>query len=115
MPRAVVVRDRLGGLEVEDQRALGSPDLPAPPGADCRPRGTWVVNRTTRNLRVLEVEYGDGLGLPPTAPLVIPPATACSTHELDYIGPRDKPPTGVRLQGDEARLHTRFRTWLTWD
>jgi hypothetical protein len=111
-PRALIVRDAASGLEVETVRVLGTPDGA---GADCRPKGTWVVNRSGRTVRVERVVYGHELIRGPAEPAQqVTPGTACSTHDIDYIGPDNPPPARVPLGGDEARLQSGTRAWLTW-
>ena len=114
-PQAVIVRDAAagGGLAIETATMLGTPDGAGP---DCRPRHTWVMNHSHRAVRVIEVDYGHQLvqGAQPSQPVEIRPGAACSTNTIDYVGPDHPPPEEVPLVGDEARLKSGTRTWLTW-
>ncbi len=111
-PTALVVTDAGTGLEIVTERVLGTPEGAGP---DCRPKGTWVVNRSHHPVRVEHVVYGhelvQGVSEPPQQ---IAPGTACSTHDIDYIGPDHPPPQQLPLTGDEAHLQSGTRSWLTW-
>lgn len=111
-PQALVLHDAPGGMVIEKLRVLGTPDGAGP---DCRPKGTWVINRSSRPVRVEHVIYGQPLvNGPPEPPQVIAPGTACSTHDIDDIGPDHPPPAREKLTGEQATLHSGSREWLTW-
>ncbi len=73
---------------------------------------SWVVNRSTRTVRVETVQYG-GLGDPKRdEPVLLPPGTAGAFHQIEYVGPRDSPPQQAMVM---RVLGVDFRYWLTWD
>ena len=93
-----------------------TPSLPLAPGKSAPRKDdmhdpVWVVNHSTRALRVETVQYGRGISFGNT-PFPIPPNTAAHFTKIDHIGPYDRPPHEVR---DEVNLGIAFREWLTWD
>ena len=100
-------------------RRFGSKRMPGmdlapgvkPPGESFGNDPVWVVNLSTRTVRVQFVQYGRSLGFG-SSPTVIPPNTAAHFVQIDHIGPRDVPPAQVP---DEVELGMAFREWLTWD
>jgi hypothetical protein len=114
----VVVRDTPDGVVGEREIYLGH-DLPydvhenGDPGS--RPsHPTWVVNHTSRGVRLKTVWYGNTSSWMTTSPdnrgdLVLP-GTAQAVESVDFIGV-DPPPAEVTAAHDE---HVATRTWVTW-
>jgi hypothetical protein len=113
----VVVTDGDGGPEAV--RRYGNArrvDVPLAPGADQPTSGDfldphWVINRSSRAVRVTTTHYGRTLAFGASEPFVIPPGTAAHFNDIDHIGPADPPPSSVR---DEYNLGMQTRYWLTW-
>ncbi|MDQ3363939.1 MAG: hypothetical protein M3680_00705 [Myxococcota bacterium] len=71
----------------------------------------WVVNRSTRGVRVETLQYGGQVALA-NPPVLLPPGTSGAFYRIEYVGPRDQPADrvlGSRLIGSASRY------WLTWD
>lgn len=114
----VVVTDSAAGPTGERRYSWKiKPDLRLAPGKSpvVRDYGTddpvWVLNRSTRVVRVETVHYGAGIGLGGEA-FDIPPNTSAHFRRIDYIGPHHKPPQEVR---ERKGLGIASREWLTWD
>jgi hypothetical protein len=71
---------------------------------------TWIVNSTTRALRLEFVAYGDGT---PTPPRPIDPGETLDVTAVDYVGPGDTPDSTMTTEQDNEK--SGFRYWLTWD
>jgi hypothetical protein len=62
------------------------------------------------------ISYGGrALAWGPTDPIVLPPGTAAVTSHIEYIGPGDRPPSELKVEGVEAEIGATSRSWLTWD
>lgn len=102
-----VVR-RLGVDRVSDvQLAPGV----KPPQNDFGSEPVWVVNLSSRTVRVKSVYYGRNLGWG-NEPTMIPPSSSAHFVTIDHIGPHDPPPGSVQ---DDVNLGMASRDWLTWD
>jgi len=77
---------------------------------------TWIVNTTTRPLRIEFAAYGQGT---PTAPRPIDAGETLAVTQVDYLGPDDSPPSSIKVSQDGESISMRkdaaFRYWLTWD
>jgi hypothetical protein len=113
----IVVTDARDGLAAERHYTWKTePDLPLAPGAvpfagEYNGDPVWVLNRSTRVVRVQSVQYGGGFSLG-GQPFKIPPGTSAHFRRIDYVGPNDRPPSEIR---DTSSLSIAFRDWLTWD
>jgi hypothetical protein len=72
---------------------------------------TWVINRSSRTVRVEDVSYGT-FGVGGGDPTVIPPGKIARFYHIDDIGPGNPPPESVSV---DSKLPMAFRSWLTWD
>jgi hypothetical protein len=72
---------------------------------------TWVINRSSRTVRVEDVAYGS-FGLGGGDPTVIPPGKMARFYHIDDIGPGNPPPSSISV---DSKLPMAFRSWLTWD
>jgi len=70
--------------------------------------GMWLVNDSSRTVRVETVEYGMAVEPPPA--IVFPPGTAGAFFRIDYVGPKHRPPESVM---GSFGMATKY--WLTWD
>lgn len=104
-------------------KSLGEPSYtPAPnePADDGWSDDTWVLNDSSRTLRIETKHYGRsflGLGGPSDAASIptIPPNTGRRSSSIDHLGPADPPPEAVMVEGFQAKVGQASRTWLTWD
>jgi hypothetical protein len=98
---------------------LGKPDWPLAPGTDGRDEyglhDTWVYNASSHDVRIESVSYGHSFGFGGSEPTKIPPGTAYATYKLEYIGPYERPPENIEVEGVEAQIGMTSRQWLTWD
>ncbi|HEY5926101.1 MAG TPA: hypothetical protein VIV11_30655 [Kofleriaceae bacterium] len=112
----VIVTDGAEGPTAERRYSYeDNPNVAIAPGTSSPSKAqrhdpVWVVNRSTRTVRVQTVQYGGGLSFG-AAPIEIPPSTAAHFRRIDFIGPRDVPPNEVR---ESHSLGMSFREWLTW-
>lgn len=90
-------------------------DLPLAPDAGSPNEGfpsyVWVLNRSTRAVRVETTSYGSDAGWS-SKQVHIPPGTSAYEWDIDYIGPEDKPPPREESFFPVDMEHCR---WLTWD
>ena len=116
----VKVTDGGGGRTAKRYEYLGTPSYTYAPNEE-QPTDrivgydTWIVNESSRDVRVESFSYGRSLGWGDADPTVIPPGTAILTIGVDHIGPGDRPPHSVQVEGFEAKLGMSSRYWLTWD
>lgn len=87
-------------------------DLPIAPRENARNDSddVWVLNRSSRTVRVETVYYGRSLGMG-GEPTRIPPGTWAHATEIDHIGPGDSPPAQVT---DRTTIGFAMRHWVTW-
>jgi hypothetical protein len=113
----ILVEDGPSGPVAARKVALTSVDYPFAPGEKASStsfstgKPVWVVNHSSKVLRLVSVAYGSnayGMG---TDEDVIPPGTAVQRGEIEHIGPDDRPPSSVEV---DSRLPMDFRNWLTW-
>jgi hypothetical protein len=116
----VKVRDGDRGPTAKRYKYLGDPDYPYAP-TESKPEGaiigydTWIYNASSQPVRLEVVEYGRSLTWGPSEPTVIPAGTAILTVGVDHVGPSDRPPSEIDVEGVEAKLGMSSRYWLTWD
>jgi len=116
--QVLVVRDGhsvYGKRAIARELAAGEPDRSYAPGADYWGGSVdplWVVNDSSRPVRVEPVRYGAARGNAPGV-LVLPPGTKAAYASIDSIGTEFDPPGEVREidlgQTSAIRYH------LTWD
>ncbi len=113
----VIVSDGRDGPTAERHYTWKTePDLPLAPGmspysGEYNGDPVWVLNRSTRVVRVERLQYGGGFSLGGKG-ITIPPGAAAHFRRIDYLGPNDKPPSEIH---DNSSLSIAFRDWLTWD
>jgi hypothetical protein len=97
----IVVTERGGSVRAERQIDLGA-------SSD----ETIVRNGSSHDLRVVEREYGAGIGFG-TDPIRIAPGAEVKVHgEIQYLGPTNPPPSSITV---DSKLPFAYRQWLTWD
>lgn len=115
----VHVHDVDGRPVARRMKHLGEPSYAIVPGeahADLVGYDTWVVNESSRPVRIVLTSYGrTALAWGPSPPTVIPPGLAVRSTDVDHIGPTDRPPAAVSVEGFQAKVGVASRTWLTWD
>jgi hypothetical protein len=114
-----VIRVRASGGTLRAARLvrLGEPSYPLAPGVKRSEFGldhTWVMNDSPRTIRIESVAYGRSM-FGSSEPTQIPPGTAATAYEIEYVGPNDAPPNSIEVDGIEAKLNSSSREWLTWD
>jgi hypothetical protein len=72
----------------------------------------WVLNRTSKELKLVTIQYGHAFGFD-NGPTLIPPGTAVRATRIDHIGPGDRPPQQVKVDKALSNIGD-FREWLTW-
>lgn len=81
-------------------------DQPIADGATAETGGEWLVNNSSRTVRVVAVHCGDPRADDP--PVVVPPGTAASFPSVEFLG-KFNPPSHLCTRGVEMRYG------LTWD
>jgi hypothetical protein len=70
---------------------------------------TWIVNDTSRPMRIQQVYYGIGIG--GFDPIPVPAGEVVGyDDEIQHLGPGDAPPSQIQ---SETSIDS--RQWLTWD
>ena len=93
---------------------IGTPRYPlAHDAARSDYANTWIVNDSLLAVRLETVSYGM-TAWGQSAPTEIPTGLAIRTVSVDYVGPRDPPPSSIEASDIDAKLHFASRTWLTW-
>lgn len=111
------VRESDGKLHAARLVRLGEPTYPLAPGVKHSEFGlddSWVLNDSPRTIRIESVAYGSSM-FGSSDPTQIPPGTAATAYEIEYVGPSDVPPNSIEVDGVEAKLRSSSRQWLTWD
>ncbi len=103
---AIHVHDGDGGPDADRGVRLGVPDLPlAAPDA---PTGKlWIINDASQPARIRWIGITGDL----MPAIVIPPNTMLVVRDIDYVGPNNRPPEDITVEGGEIQ---RARAWLTW-
>jgi hypothetical protein len=111
------VRDGGAGPTADRMKHLGEPSYTLAPG-EKRERlvgyETWVVNESSVEVRIERISYGNHLGFGPSEPTLIPPGTSIVSSSVEYIGPGNRPPNNIQVEGIEAKVGMTSRSWLTW-
>ena len=111
----VVVHDGSNGLEAERLVALTSPGYSQPPGKSelsALYDPSWVVNESSKPVRIVHVTYGRMYGVGDSEPDILAPGMVVQLGDVDHIGPDDVPPRSVEV---DSRIPIAGRTWVTWD
>src|SRR5262245_59755347 len=110
----LVLTDSGGVMYTEWKRARSRSDFPIADGTTevtFTSVSTWVINHSSRPVRVESVSYGMSHGVS-DEPDMIPPGRMANFYSIDNIGPTDHQPSEVT---DSVGIGMATRYWLTWD
>lgn len=110
----VRVYDTPSGVAAERRIYLGDPPYRTVDDPYRSSDPTWVVNESSRPVRIETVQYGRTLGWG-SRPDVVPPGMAAVVLHVDHLGPDDRPPPEIAVDQVSAKIGMSFREWVTWD